>query len=88
MVFWEKVGNSADIGEIDRILFRDSNDYGDSNIRVSERWWVWNINSPQKYVGKLEKENLLAEIGIVVNPMDLLDRMRTGKYNFKYPDYE
>lgn len=86
--YWEKVGNIADVGKIDHILFRDSGDYGNPQIKVSQDWWVWKVNEEQKRVGKLTGENQKAEIGLVINPESIVYRMRTGEYDFKaYPNY-
>jgi Immunity protein 26 len=88
MGYWEKVGNITEIGEIDHILFRDSGDYGNPEIRTSEDWWVWKINEQQRRVGKLIGENQKSEIGLVINPESIIYRMRTGGYDFKaYPGF-
>lgn len=90
--YWEKVGKSDDVGRLDHILFRATEDYGhkegDSPIRVSNRWYVWRIGGEFIDVGTLKGEHRKAEIGIVVTPYDVVDRMKTGKYSFFYPDFE
>ena len=88
MGFWEKVGNISEIGNIHNVLFRDSGDYGIPEIKVSQNWWIWKINQNQKHIGKLEGENKQAEIGIVISPDSIVNRMQTGNYDFVYPDYE
>lgn len=92
MGLWETVGNSQDIGDLSAILFRGSSDSGSrpgEQIQISDKWYVWRINDNGfSVVGKLEKENRKAELGIVVNPYDIVDRMKEGKYNFFYPDFE
>jgi hypothetical protein len=90
---WEKVGNTSEIGDISNILFRDTNDYGAQvgaeKIKVSENWYVWRINDKDfTRVGKLEGENRKAEIGVVINPYDIVERIKKGKYDFVYPDFE
>lgn len=85
MKLWEKVGNVPEVGEVD-VLFRDTNDYG-KQVKVSNNWYIWRMNEPFIDVGKLEGDNQKAEIGIVVAPPDIIDRMRTGKYDFVYPDF-
>ena len=40
------------------------------------------------YVGELEGENRKAEIGVVVNPFDIVKRIKTGYYDFVYPQFE
>jgi hypothetical protein len=88
MGLWDKVGNIADTGKTDQILFRGTNDYINKHIMISKDWWIWKINEEKEHVGILEGENRKSEIGVVVTPMDIVDRMRTGKYNFKYPGFE
>lgn len=92
MGLWEKVGKSAETGHLDHILFRGTEDYGhkagEEPIRISNRWYVWRIGEEFRDVGKLEGENQKAEIGVVVTPSDIVERMKTGRYSFVYPDFE
>ena len=92
MGLWEKVGKFEEIGRLDQILFRDTNDYGhkqgEEPVRVSNSWYVWHVNEGFRDVGELTGENRKAEIGVVVNPYDIVERMKTGKYSFFYPGYE
>lgn len=87
---WDKVGKAAIEGDLD-VLFRGSRDsgikLGDEPVKISDKWYVWKINEDFKYVGILEGENKKAEIGVVVNPFDIVHRMRTGEYGFVYPGY-
>ena len=91
---WEKVGSVKDVGAIDHILFRHSlvNDLRNSNTplkAIVDGWFVWRINDTKfTQVGKLVGENRNAEIGIVVNPYDVVERMQTGKFSFSYPGFE
>lgn len=90
---WEKVGNTSEVGELNHILFRGSSDSGHSvgqeRIKVSHKWYVWRINDKDfKVVGKLEGENKKAELGVVVTPHDLVDRIKIGEYTFFYPGFE
>jgi len=90
---WEKAGHIKEIGQLEYILFRDTNDYGvwinDEPIRVSQNWYVWRINDENfTRVGKLIGENCKAEIGVVINPNSIVQRIKTGKYDFFYPDFE
>ena len=93
MHLWDKVGNISDVGELSKILFRGTNDYGakvgGENIKVSHNWFVWHINDDEfTYVGNLEGENRKAEIGVVMPPLAIVERIKTGKYNFVYPEFE
>ncbi|MCS3557659.1 MULTISPECIES: hypothetical protein [unclassified Sphingobacterium] len=92
MNLWEKIGNISEVGNITNIMFRGTTDYGvwigEEPIRISKKWYVWTVNKPFKDVGKLEGENREADIGVVVNPYDIVERIKTGKYNFFYPGFE
>jgi hypothetical protein len=84
---WSYVG----FHRVDRpfaMLFRDSNDYGDPSIRVSQRWYVWAPNEPFRKVGKLTRELARAEIGVVFPAWAVVNRIRTGTYGICYPAYE
>jgi len=77
----------------ENILFRGTLDYGKKIngelIKISPNWRVWNINDKDfKFVGRLEGENRSAEIGIVMPPFAIVERIKTGKFNFFYPDFE
>lgn len=91
MGLWIKMGHCSEVGDRN-VLFRGTYDYGvklgEEPVRLSEDWHVWEINGAVRDVGKLEGENRKAEIGVVVTPHDIVERMRTGKYNFVYPDFE
>jgi hypothetical protein len=82
--YWQKVGNVQEVGALD-VLFRDTNDYGDPSIKLSEKWFVWKTNEPFIRVGKLEGNNRDAEIGVVLSPDIIVSRMKTGEYDFVYP---
>lgn len=93
MNLWDKVGNISDVGETSRILFRDTDDYGvmvgEEPIKISHNWVVWHINDDKfTYVGNLEGENRKAEIGVVMPPFAIVERIKTGKYSFVYPEFE
>ena len=93
MNLWEKVGNISDVGGTSTILFRDTDDYGvmvgEEPIKISHNWFVWHINDDKfTYVGNLEGENRKAEIGVVMPPLAIVERIKTGKYSFVYPEFE
>ena len=69
------------------VLFRDSDDYGNPQIKVSHAWYVWRINEEFKFIGELAKKYQHAEIGIVMTPDDIIHRMRNGVYDGFYPEY-
>lgn len=92
MKLWEKVGNIPFNEKVD-VIFRGTNDYGvklgDEPIKISNNWYIWRINDKDfTKVGKLTGEYRKSEIGVVVIPQDVVDRIKTGKYYFVYPDFE
>ncbi|WP_347053351.1 hypothetical protein [Flavobacterium olei] len=92
MKLWEKVGNIPFNGKVE-VFFRGTNDYGKmvggAPVKVSDDWYVWKINDKDfTKIGKLTIEYQKAEIGVVVIPQDIVDRMTTGKYNFVHPHFE
>jgi len=91
--FFHKEGKDLISPDLNSIIFRDTNDYGQKEgeepIRVSNNWHIWRINDEKfTWVGELKGENRKAEIGIVIPPYAIVDRTKTGKYNFVYPDFE
>lgn len=83
MKLWDKVGSVPFYEEV-KVYFRASEDYG-KGIKYSEKWFIWQINGKRLFVPKPTEELRAAEIGVVVSPEDLVDRMRTGQYHFVYP---
>lgn len=93
LFLWEKVGYIFEIGDTSHILFRDTMNYGvragEQPIKVSNNWYIWHINDENfTNVGKLKGKNKKAEIGIVVSPYDIVDRIKGSKYKFVYPNFE
>lgn len=82
---WQKVGHEQPLGAVD-VLFRDTNDYGNPEIKVSRNWYVWTVNAPFEKVGEFRPKYEAAEVGVVVPPDSLIYRMRNGKYDFVYPE--
>lgn len=85
--YWQRLGNVAEVGTVD-VLFRSSGDSGNPKVHTSEKWWVWRVNEQQVFVGRLEGAHRDAEIGLVVNPADIVNRMKSGNYEFFYPGFE
>jgi hypothetical protein len=93
MNFWEKVGNVAEIGDTEQIVFRITSDFGvklgDVPIKTSNNWYVWRINDKDySYVGKLRGENRKAEIGLVINPLGIIELLKGNDYFANYPKFE
>ncbi|ENX43325.1 hypothetical protein F887_01499 [Acinetobacter sp. NIPH 2100] len=93
MNLWEKVGNISEVGDISKVLFRDTNDYGNKvggeRINISHNWHVWHINDENfTSVGRLDGENRLSYIGLVINPLGVIELLKGNKYPPNYPDYQ
>jgi len=67
------------------IHFRISSDYGNPSVTKSDNWWVWKVGEEHRFVGNDPKLLRVAEIGIVVNPKAVVERMHTGQYTFFFP---
>ena len=91
MNLWEKIGNTRDLGSV-QPLFRVCDDdfikVGEQMKEISEKWRIWRVNELMKFVGKLEGEDQKAEIGLVMDPLSIVERMQTGIYNMAYPGYD
>ena len=81
---WDKVGNSKSLGDL-AVKFRHSDDYGNPDISVSNKWSIWELGKEMKFIGKLTEKHKAIDIGIVVNPYDIVDRIKLGRYDFVYP---
>jgi hypothetical protein len=89
---WKKIGKSNDIGDVQGALFRSNHDDGKITIhtpdKISKKWYIWRINGETKNVASNNKIIAQADIGSIIWPEDISERMCTGKYSFFYPKYE
>lgn len=83
---WYKIGKSKDIGDIDIPTFRKFAD--EDIVEISEKWYVWKIGEPLKYVGKLPPKYYEAENGFVKPYNEIITRIRTGQYAYFFPKYK
>ena len=81
---WKKMGNAPAPSKID-VLFRGCWDDGNPEIKVSHRWYVWRISEPFRDIGALTPEYVKAEIGSVLPPQSIVERMLTGGYTLGLP---
>lgn len=93
MNLWEKVGNILDVGNTKKILFRDTNDYGskaeENPIKISKNWHVWHINDKNFTLkGELRGKYRKAYIGIIINPLGVIELLKGNKYPVNYPNFE
>ncbi|WP_020404500.1 hypothetical protein [Gracilimonas tropica] len=87
MSLWCKIGNLKIPTNLERPRFRDSLDYGNPEVTTSEEWYIWELNKDFEKVGILNDEQKGYDIGIVVTPPDIVEKMNSGKYSFVYPTY-
>jgi hypothetical protein len=92
MDLWDKVGNVKEVGPLD-FYFRMTDDYGrkagEEPVRISHNWYIWKPNDPEfTFVGTLKGEHRNAHWGVVVNPVSIVGRIRTGQYNMAMPGFE
>lgn len=86
--FWKFFNNSEKVGLKD-VLFKATNDYarkeGEAPKLVSNDWYVWLANEPYQDVGILEGKNKDAYVGLVINPLGILELLRGNEYPKNYP---
>lgn len=85
--YWRWIGNVGNVGDFSHVWFRDTDDFGNPDVKISRKWWVWKINQDEKYVGELKGIYQQAEIGVVMNPEGIVNRIITGKYGNVYPEF-
>ena len=93
MGVWKKFGKHPNIGEKKDMIFRSCDDYGikkgEESVKISHKWYVWKINDTDfTYVGELKGENRNAYIGLVINPLGIIELLKGNKYPPLYPDFE
>ena len=90
---WEKVGKSPDVGNIREIIFKGTSDYGhkqgEEPIKLSYNWHIWRIGDENfTNVRNLEDENRKAYMGLVINPLGIVELAKGNKYPLNYPAFE
>ena len=86
--YWDFVGKVELEHDFEGPCFRQSDDIGNPEIKVSDRWWVWRAGKDFKYVGALNDVEKLYDIGSVKPPKEIVTRMKTGKYSYFYPGFK
>lgn len=92
MNLWVKVGNSKNIGSLENIIFRGTKDYGhklgNEPIRVTNDWYIWKINDAKFTNVQFVTEQVRdANIGLVFNPLGILELIKNHKYPQNYPEF-
>lgn len=89
---WKKIGKSQDVGDVKKVFFRLSHDdfiittY--SPNPVSKNWYIWRLGEDTKDVSLGNKLLPQSDIGMIIWPDSVKERMITGKYHGFYPKYE
>jgi hypothetical protein len=87
---WRKVGKSEDIGDIKKPIFRSCSEditmYSPSHL--SKHWYVWRIGEESQTVRPGNKVLEQSDIGMVIWPESIKERMETGKYHAFFPKFE
>lgn len=90
---WEKIGKNLNVGNIRDIIFKSTNDYGhkvgEEPIKLSHNWHIWRIGDEDfTKVGRLEGENRNAYVGLVINPLGIMELAKGNEYPLNYPAFE
>lgn len=84
--YWSKVGKSKDLGNPEDATFRMIEEIEFRHLKKSYNWYVWKINQPFDFIGELTDEYRKADIGMVFSCIEIVHRIRTGKYTFDLPE--
>ncbi len=87
MNLWGKAGNVAIEPNIEAPYFRMADDDDDPNVqrKVSSRWRVWQVGEDFQFVGKLNDKYRKYDIGLVLNPYDIIELFKGNKILEFYP---
>ena len=87
---WSKVDNIDNIGNLDGLLFKSTDDYarraGEAPVLISENWHVWSLfDKKVRKVGRLHGINQNAFNGLIFNPYGILELAKGNEYPMNYP---
>lgn len=82
---WYKVGKSKEVGDLTKIMFRCSSDFGGGGIkRKSYHWYVWKLNEEYIHIGELTEDYIKkTELGLVFSYLRILDKIKNGFYKLE-----
>ena len=85
---WKKIGSSKEIGDLSKVMFRDTNDlFKLPPVKKSENWFIWHINDDDfTYIGKLEGKYKKTYLGPVFNPYDIIEFLKGNQQLKDYPE--
>ena len=81
---WHKVGKNSNLGNPDEIMFRWTYDVGP--IKKSYNWHFWKINQETQFIGEMRKEYVNYDLGIVFSYLDIVNKIKTGKFLLTHID--
>lgn len=84
--YWEKVGKHSDLGDLENVAFKMTEDFVISGLKKSSHWFVWKLNEPFLFVGELTDEYRNADIGMVFSYLQIVHKIKTGDYKTKFPE--
>lgn len=82
---WYKVGKSKEVGDLTKILFRFSSDFGGGPQPIkSYNWYVWKINEEYIHIGELTDDfKMKSDFGPVIPYCGISDKIKNGFYKLE-----
>lgn len=81
---WEILGNVPLSETFETPVFRATDDVY-SEVKKSNKWFIWKPNEKEMKVGKLPKHYKDLPYGTVYHPMDIVEWIKNGTHGFMYP---
>ena len=82
---WYKVGKSKEVGDLTKILFRFSSDFGGGPQPIkSYHWYIWKINEEYIHIGELTDDfKNKSDLGLVIQYCDVFNKIKNGFYKLE-----
>lgn len=93
MKLWAKFGHSETIGDLNKIIFRDTNDYGikegEKPVSISHNWHIWRLGDENfTKIDEITEDLRASNIGLVYNPLSIVDMIMGKRMPPLYPNFE
>lgn len=88
--YWKLVGNISKIGDIDKILFYETDELQNIFGVWVTKWWTWRINQEEYEYSRKPKRKYKgrgAEPGLVFPPFSIIERLQ-GTFVSYHPEYK
>lgn len=82
---WEKIGNIPIDETFEPPTFRATDDVF-SEVKKSNKWFVWKAGEQERKIGKLNNEFKSLPYGTIYHPIDITEWLKTGSHGFMYPE--